>query len=126
MLMQLGGALIVAWVTVRWALRRYKSEKTWERRLAAYVEAAMAIGEMRTIVGRWFDQAIEFRELSEELQSLQRERFQAAKRRLDESEAIALLLLPTETSTLLSSLRKNLDSSRRADSWHEHLDDQYD
>lgn len=125
MLMQFGGALVIAWVTVRWALRRYKSEKTWERRLAAYVEAATAIGEMQTIVGRWFDQAVECREPSEELQSLQTDRFRAAKRRLDESEAAALLLLPTETSTLLSNLRKNLESGRRADSWQEHLDDQY-
>ena len=42
---QFFGALVVARLAVGWALRRYKTEKTWERRLAAAVTDARAEAE---------------------------------------------------------------------------------
>ena len=29
------GALVITWLAVKWALSRYKAEKTWELRMAA-------------------------------------------------------------------------------------------
>lgn len=46
---QLGGALFIARLTVRWALGRFKSEKTWERELAAMVDLVRNLAEVRRL-----------------------------------------------------------------------------
>lgn len=42
---QLGGALVIARLTVGWALHRYKSEKAWEREVAAFTNLISALSE---------------------------------------------------------------------------------
>jgi hypothetical protein len=122
---QFVGALAIAWLTVRWALTRYKSERTWERKLSAYADAVASITEMQAVVGEWFDEAVEDREATEDQQAFQQQRFQTARRRLDESIAAALLLLPKEAADLLHKLKRDLEATRQANTLEQHLDDQY-
>lgn len=119
------GALVVARLAVGWALRRYKTEKTWERRLAAYVDALAALGEMRLVVGRWYDELITDRTVTDEQSAGQLARYQAARRRLDEGVAVAALLLPSESSGLLAGLDRALEASRIGHDQVDDLDRQY-
>jgi hypothetical protein len=119
------GALVVARLAVNWALRRYKSEKTWERRLAAYVDGVTALSEMRLVVGRWMDEIENHREPPEEVTARQRDRYQTAHRRLEEGVAAALLLLPGETADLLSGLDRRIERASRGENQHDDLDAEY-
>lgn len=119
------GALVVARLAVGWALRRYKTEKTWERRLSAYVDGLSALGEMRLVVGRWHDELITDRHVSDEQSAAQLTRYQAARRRLDEGVAVAALLLPTESAGLLAGLDRSLEASRAGHDQVDDLDRQY-
>lgn len=40
---QLGGAALIAYITVRLALTRYKNEKMWEKRLGIYADLIEAL-----------------------------------------------------------------------------------
>ena len=40
------GALLISWLTVRWALDRFKREKRWEREAAAYADVIAAIADL--------------------------------------------------------------------------------
>jgi hypothetical protein len=122
---QFFGALVVARLAVGWALRRYKAEKTWERRLAAYVDALAALGEMRLVVGRWYDELITDRAVSDEQSAAQTVRYQAARRRLDEGVAVAALLLPFESSGFLAGLDRSLEASKSGHDQVDDLDRQY-
>lgn len=108
---QLIGAVVIARLTVSWALSRYKAEKLWERRLGAYADAVTAISEMRTVVGQWFDDAITRSERSEEITALLATRYRTARKKLEEGLSAGLLLLPQETADLLSKLIEDLDRS---------------
>lgn len=119
------GALVVARLAVGWALLRYKGEKTWERRLAAYVDGLAALGEMRLVVGRWHDELITDRPVSDEQSAAQFTRYQAARRRLDEGVAVAALLLPPESAGLLAGLDRSLEASRAGRDQVDDLDRQY-
>lgn len=119
------GALVVARLAVNWALRRYKSEKTWERRLAAYVDAVAALSEMRLVVGRWMDEIENRREPSVEVTAKQRDRYQSARRRLEERMAAALMLLPGETADLLSGLGRKIEKAHQGEDEHTDLDAEY-
>ncbi|HWU96658.1 MAG TPA: hypothetical protein VN029_13755 [Sphingomonas sp.] len=123
--LQFGGALLIARLAVVWALRRYKAEKSWERRLAAYVDVVTAIGEMLHVVGRWMSDVEDDRNPTEEWNKAQRERYQAARRRLDEGAAAASLILPQETTATLTQLRKELEASPRGGDYYLALDHDY-
>lgn len=125
LLLQFGGALLIAYWTVGWALKRYKAEKTWERRLTAYVDAVTAMSEMLQVVGRWIDEEVQRREPSEEWSTAQRQRYQAARRRLDEGIATALLLLPSDTAKVLTDLGKDLEKDKDNPNYYEVLDTEY-
>jgi hypothetical protein len=98
LLAQLGGALLIAWLAVRWALRRYKMEKSWEKRLQAYTDVILAIGEMQTVRLSWLQEIEEgFSWTAEHKAELSR-RYQTSRIRLEEARAMASLLLPDETA----------------------------
>jgi hypothetical protein len=122
---QLIGAGFIAWLTVSLALGRFKKEKLWERQLSAYAEAVASLAEMRLLVGGWFDQAAEHRDLPPELEATQRTQYQAARRRLDEAIATGQLLFPKEVAAQLAVIPKEMESANHQDSYLEHLDTLY-
>lgn len=101
--LQIGGAVLVAWLAVRWALTRYETEKTWERRLGAYADLISALGEMRRVVGRWADEIEGMKDYREECQSSLSDRYQLANRRFEETVAVAKLILAPETFQIQAS-----------------------
>jgi hypothetical protein len=52
-ILQLLGALLIAWVTVRLALKRFKSEKGWERQISTVADLLVVIGEMDRLNDIW-------------------------------------------------------------------------
>ena len=122
--LQFLGALAVARVAVTWALARYKSEKMWERRLAAYIDAISALSEMRLVLGHWFDEAITDREPTPEEAANQQARFMSAKRRVEDGIATARLLLPAKTASQLATFEREFERAKRGETWEEDLDNQ--
>jgi hypothetical protein len=122
--LQFIGALLVARLAVKWALRRFKSEKTWERRLAAYSDVIAAVGEMRLVTDEWYDDSLVRRERPEEYDRERRQRYANARRRLEEAAAMAELLLPRGTAETLGDLLKELYSSSEVATYEERLDNQ--
>lgn len=98
------GALAITWLAVRWALRRFQREKSWERRFNAYVDAITAMSEMRLIVGLDIDDIEHHREHADEVSEDRRERYRRAKRQLEQVEAIAALLFPPQVTSRLANL----------------------
>ncbi len=119
------GAIVIARLAVMWALNRYKSEKTWERQLAAYVDAVTALSEMRLVVGSWYDELIGALLVSSDNNGHHRERYNASKRKLEEGVAAARLLLPPDTAMLLAGLNRDMENARKGRDQVEDLDRQY-
>lgn len=124
LLIQLTGALTIAWLAVRWALSRYKSEKKWERQLAAYADAVASISQMKRLVGQWHDEAISDFLWSDETKEERKRLYRDSRRRLEEALASALLLLPRETTELLERLMLDIDTDT-AQSMAEQLDNEW-
>lgn len=104
LLAQLGGALLVAWLAVRWALRRYKREKAWEKQLQAYVDIMLALKDIKAVLLSWRAEQLEDFKYTEEAHDKFRQRYVAAYTRLQEQEAVAALLLPVETAASLKAV----------------------
>jgi hypothetical protein len=126
LLAQFTGAWIIAKLAVSWALKRYKSEKTWERQLAAYVDAIAALSEMRRVVGSWSHELSAQVLVTSDPDISQRDRYRSSKRRLEEGIAAALLLLPPKTADVLAGLDLYVDSIRTEAEQVRELNRQYD
>lgn len=125
LVLQLGGAVIVARLTVSWALKRYKSEKTWERRMTAYIDALGAIGAMERISERQFDRAIEGRDTSPPQDEIELEEWRSSRRRLNENIVSARLLFSEKTGIILAYLDKAMASAAQNNFYVESLDDTF-
>ena len=123
--LQAGGAIFVARLAVRWALARYKEEKTWERQLAAYVDVCTALGDMRLIIGKWADQEEGVVNYSEDFQSRMGERYHAAKKNMENTVAVASLILPRETHNLLHQLEIDLEKVKCPEDRYEEYNAKY-
>ena len=100
----------VAWLTTRLALGRYKKEKLWERRFEAYADVVASLGEMRLIWGRWGDDMEGLRSYSDETKSAFNDEYRSAKRRFEQTVAVAQLILPQESATTLDKLARQLEA----------------
>ena len=124
LLLQLSGALLVARLAVRWALRRYKSEKTWERRVSAYAEAIESLAAMKKILGVWEDQALCHSTPSDEYERDLNSAFSASKRQLEKVTAVAKLLLKKNASDILVDLEMAMRAENH-DNFFEHIQAQW-
>jgi uncharacterized protein YeeX (DUF496 family) len=115
---QLGGALVIAWLTVRWALRRYKSEKMWERESVAMFDVLGAIADMKDVNSAWLDQLLRDQNVEEiistdpkaeaERDAALLSRWRDAKRRLDGVSAVASIVLSSMAEEALANLNAKL------------------
>jgi hypothetical protein len=106
---QLVGAIFVAWLTVRWALARYKQEKLWERRLGIYSEIIANLAEMRRTCEVLFEHHVRIHPITSEHEKVLGERYRAAKRRFEEAAAGASLTLPPRTIAVIQALQTALE-----------------
>jgi hypothetical protein len=109
--LSLGGALMLAWLTVGWALKRFQREKTWERRFNAYVDAITAMSEMRAVIGDRIDD-IEFdRDPTDEMKKERTERYRMASRQLDKVIAVSGLLLKSDATRNVTTLNTRVSQA---------------
>lgn len=116
---QFVGALLIAWLTVRWALKRYKTEKLWDRETEALVTVLAAIGDLEAVNARWIQDEVSQAETTDANDDALRQRYWGAKARLESVAATATVLLPQEMTTIIDTLLKALNTHYR--DWQEDL-----
>ena len=97
-LIQILGGGFVAWLTVKWALKRFKSEKAWERQTNALADVIAAVTEMRRVTNSWIQIAASQSEPPAEYEDRLKARYEAAKSRFEDVASVAVLILPIEIS----------------------------
>jgi hypothetical protein len=113
-------APLAAWLAAHFALRRFYSEKVWERKTGTYSSIFDALHDMQ----RWFDAHLRDCEAHREMPHDAQEKLSA-----DYDEADAKLarqldrerwLLPSKCSERLAQMRRDLDKDTEGD-WIAHL-----
>ncbi|MGO7133429.1 hypothetical protein AB9E06_21485 [Rhizobium leguminosarum] len=107
---QLAGAIIVSRLTVTWALGRHKSEKTWERKEAAFSDILDALITMERSVqhqSRLSTMSLMDFSAPEKIKSLESE-FRTARQQYQRAISTAQLLLPDEVAAAMLTAEKKL------------------
>ncbi|MCK1753820.1 hypothetical protein IVA78_00915 [Bradyrhizobium sp. 137] len=118
--LQFCGALLIAWLAVRWALSRFKSEKAWERRIGAMADVLSALREMLRVLAIWEDRELRGVDQNEEYEEKLRKRWQEAEAKFKAVSAIAILVLPREAADRIEMLERAL-ADKNYDSWMEEI-----
>lgn len=110
------GALLVARVTVHWALERFKSEKIWERQLLALADVVAAIRRMQRATLAVRDESAAYFGMPPP--GLRGEAFvdyNAGMQNLRAAISVAAVLLPDEVQRRLLELQEFVDQPLKSD-----------
>ena len=114
-------AVLAAWLTSFFALHRFRREKVWDRKAAAYT----AIFEALFNMGNWFDRHMDAlernHEIPSEMQASMTQEYQVAKTSLQRRLVGESWLLPEQPRLLLENLIDDLRMSDVTD-WFQVLD----
>lgn len=116
---QFVGATLIAWLTVGWALRRYKNEKLWDRETTALVDVLSAIADLEAVNTRWIRDEARQVETDPTIDDELRQRYQSAKAKLEGIAATSTVLLPETFTRVIETLIASLN--KRYDDWQEDL-----
>lgn len=111
---QFAGATLIAWLAVRWALGRYKTEKAWDRRATEIFGILDTLTDLEDLVGDWLEEEIQNAKPADD-GGRGRARFEAARARIRQAAAISRVVLPERFEKLFQELSNSLDYSPEDD-----------
>jgi len=115
-------SVVTAVLTVRLALRRFYSEKSWERRSAAYSEIIKALHHLREHADTNLQFTLIAKDIPEEGDARLTKEMEAAIAQLRLHRDLGTFVICDEAVDLLNALFKELDDSTKTNWWQEHLE----
>jgi hypothetical protein len=96
-------AAVSSWITVQLSLRRFRSERWWERRAAAYERVIEALHDLKVFADNHLEAEYKGREFPEEEDKELRARSKAAHEEVAKTIDIGAFLLSDEALTSVTS-----------------------
>lgn len=113
---------ITAWITVKLALRRFYTEKWWERKAQAYSETIGSLAKMRVCFDKWYETCFLHKDISAETSKKVNEEYASAKRVIENAVAAGSFIVSEEAAQVLGSFLKELQKEDIGGNWPEDLD----
>ena len=114
---------VSAWITVQLSLKRFRSEKWWERKVAAYERVIEALHHSKAFTDAHFDAAQQGRTVSEEKDQDLRRRLEAAHLEIDKATDVGGFLLSDEAQERLKRYGKEAKEAANTPHWVDFLID---
>lgn len=121
LLVGLAIAVVSARVTVSFALKRFYSEKGWERKDKAYTKIIEAVHHIRDHADHNYTFSMLNKDMPEEGEKELEKEMTTAIAELRKQLDIGTFVISDEAVSALSDFMRNLDSSTKTTSWTEHL-----
>jgi ABC-type amino acid transport system permease subunit len=115
-------AIVSAYLTTRFALGRFYSEKWWERRAAAYLSIIESTHHVREHADTNLTFLRRSRDLPPDGEKRLEEEMKSAMAELRKQRDIGQLLLSENAIELVNHLFDGLDHSTKVNTWLEHLE----
>lgn len=118
-------AVVSAWVTVQLALRRFRAEKWWEKRVEAYERVIEALHHSKAFTSVHLDAAYAGKDVPEERDKELRAKSKEALREIEKATDIGGFLLGEEALERLRRYQKEAKEASNTTSWHKYLEDDW-
>jgi len=116
------GALVIARLTVVWAVENFKSQKRWERDASTYSSILAALREMARVNAILWAEASGAKQYTKEYLDEAKVRSVTAKKKFEEAAAAAIFL-PDEISSVVLELEASL-ANQQCDTCEEYIEDE--
>ena len=116
-----GAAFLAAWL----ANRRFKHERWWERKANAYSDLIEALHNMKWPSAEHVDAEIERRKLTKQDSEELWAEFKEARRTVWRITETSSFLISSEVLKAVQEMEVALNKAKDADTWIEHLDEQW-
>ena len=114
-------AIVTAFLTVRLALKRFYSEKWWERKAEAYSAILEALHHVRNYTHHNFDALKRGVDLPPEGDAELTEKLQNAMAELRKRWDIGSFIISTKAVVVMDTFMEELDASAKYSNWDAHL-----
>lgn len=110
-----------AWITVRLSLKRFRSERWWDRKVEAYERVIEALHHSKAFSDAHLNASHEGRELSEERDKDLRKRSAQAHIEIEKATDMGAFLLSDEAHERLKKYRKDTTEASDTPHWEVYL-----
>jgi len=114
-----------SWVTVRFSLRRFYTEKWWERKAQAYSKVIGSLARMRMYFDRWMEELIEHRVMSGEEKEKFEKEYRLAREVIKNAVAVGSFILSEEAAHILEAFLKQLEEEHIRHDWLKDIERHY-
>ncbi|MDB4895674.1 MAG: hypothetical protein JWN15_1936 [Firmicutes bacterium] len=110
-------AVASSWVTVRMSLKRFRSEKWWERKATAYERVIEALYQAKAFFDAHLDAAMDGRELTEEFKAELQQRSKDAHVEINKATAIGAFMLSDQAQARLNKYQQEVAEAEKKEFW---------
>lgn len=115
-------AAVSSLITVQLSLRKFRTEKWWERKAGAYTEIIEVLHDSKEFSDQHLDAEQRGNEISEELDEELRANAKIANAEIRRMASVGAFLLSDEALARLAQFRKDENEASNTTSWYEHLE----
>ncbi len=117
-----GSAVLGALIALHVALYRFREEKIWEKRAAAYERVIEAFHKAKRFSSEHLEAMIHSREVDDERAAELRKMAKASADEIIRAFDIGSFILSDDAVTILARYEIEIKERSRSDSWHEYLE----
>jgi hypothetical protein len=114
--------IVSAYASARLALRRYRSERWWDKKYDAYIVILNSLHGLLQNVDAYYDEAMSGAETPEDQQTERRRRYREAVSEIERHITLGTFLLHRDTVDALQKLKEGINVARKLDDFVEYLD----
>lgn len=115
-------AAVSSWITVQLSLRRFRSERWWERKVEAYERIIIALHDSKAFADVHLEAEYQRRDIPEETAGELRARSKSAHVEIVKAIDIGAFLLPGEALSRLTQFRRDEANAANSNTWFEYLE----
>lgn len=118
-------AVLGAFLAAHLSMHRFRTEKWWERKAAAYSELVEALHHMKWYPSEQIDAEMENRELPEKDNADYWKQYKDARRNVWKIADSASFLVSPKVNEAIVQMEQELGEAKNAELWIEHAEQQY-
>jgi hypothetical protein len=115
-------ASVTSWITVHLSLKKFRSEKWWERKVDAYINIFNALHKSKKFSDEHLEAGYRAKEVSEDRDKELRKLAKESREDLLQVADVGAFLLCREAIKVLKDYESEVDKLAECDTWYEYLD----
>jgi len=118
-------SIITAYVTVKFSMGQFYSQRWWEKKVEAYSRIIEHLSYLRYCFGEWFDEGVGVTSLRDKEREKLSEGYGQARESITKAAAIGAYIVSDETATALAKLLHELEKRDPDGDWLSDIDRTY-